>query len=200
VDELEETSSGRLHVELEFFSVTDDMEKVSAAVAAQARQEVALENATKRRAGGKPSGAGKTKSDVADRKQEIMANVTLTTSTGEAGAVADAPFREDNESRAHAKPSSRIENGQTEKNLRADVSPDLAALYDEDAPDSPRHGGCFGGCFGGGPASKPKKTLPPPGADALPEVEAATPVSRMSPSRRMSEIEEAETSDARAKK
>ena len=54
VDELEETSSGRLHVELEFYSVRNegDKKKVNAAIDAQAAQEVAMESAMKQRSGG----------------------------------------------------------------------------------------------------------------------------------------------------
>lgn len=54
MDELEETSSGRLHVELEFYSVRNegDKKKVNAAIDAQAAQEVAMESAMKQRSGG----------------------------------------------------------------------------------------------------------------------------------------------------
>lgn len=196
VDELEETSSGRLHVELEFYSVKNegDVKKVTAAVNAQAAQEVALENQMKKKNGKTTNG---TKANVQDRKQEMMANMSSKVSA--AADAAEAAVAEEVSSKvpskdsspkqkeqasvekdsivqgAHAAPASvretqGIETFQTAANLS-----DLAALYDDDAPDSPTSGGCFGGCFGGG-KSKSKKSLPPPGANALSKVEPASPV------------------------
>ena len=195
VDELEETSSGRLHVELEFYSVKNDGDKVAAAVTAQAKQEVALETAAKRRAGGKAAKTGDAKLDVADKKRDMMANMS-------------SPIAEEKEDNAEAE----TETDADAKEASDKYASDLAALYDDDAPDAPPAGGCFGGCFGGGP--KPKKAsssssssssrantkseAPPgnSGAKRLPQVEPASPLNAEAPRARTGEIEEEEARDA----
>ena len=62
-----------------------------AAVTAQAKQEVAMETAAKRRAGGKTK-AGDAKSQLADKKQEMMANMSsrIADAADAADAAADA--------------------------------------------------------------------------------------------------------------
>ena len=192
VDELEETSSGRLHVELEFYSVKNDGDKVAAAVTAQAKQEVALETAAKRRAGGKAAKAGDAKLDVADKKRDMMANMS-------------SPIAEEKEDNAEAE----TETDADAKEASDKYASDLAALYDDDAPEAPPAGGCFGGCFGGGP--KPKKAssssssrantkseAPPgnSGAKRLPQVEPASPLNAEAAPARTGEIEEEEARDA----
>ena len=196
VDELEETSSGRLHVELEFYSVKNDGDKVAAAVTAQAKQEVALETAAKRRAGGKAAKTGDAKLDVADKKRDMMANMS-------------SPIAEEKEE----------DNAEAETETDADAkeasdkyASDLAALYDDDAPEAPPAGGCFGGCFGGGPRGPKKassssssssrantKSEAPPGnsgAKRLPQVEPASPLNAEAAPARTGEIEEEEARDA----
>ena len=193
VDELEETSSGRLHVELEFYSVKSESEKVAAAVTAQAKQEVAMETAAKRRAG--KAKAGDAKSDVADKKQEMMANMSSRVSD-----AADAKGRETEEERDDEHVSDaddRVSDADAEARAA-----ELAALYDDDAPEPPPAGGCFGGCFGGGPkkasssgSSRANASAPPPPrseATHLPRVELASPLpTSESPSAQTGETEEA---------
>ena len=192
VDELEETSSGRLHVELEFYSVKNDGDKVAAAVTAQAKQEVALETAAKRRAGGKAAKTGDAKLDVADKKRDMMANMS-------------SPIAEEKEDNAEAE----TETDADAKEASDKYASDLAALYD-DAPDAPPAGGCFGGCFGGGPRGPKKassssssrantKSEAPPGnsgAKRLPQVEPASPLNAEAPRARTGEIEEEKAMDA----
>ena len=200
VDELEETSSGRLHVELEFYSVKDDGEKVAAAVTAQAKQEVAMETAAKKRAGGKTK-ASDAKAQLADKKQEMMAN--MSSRIADAADAADAAIAKD-ASDADVKAAAKDdEKAATKDDDDADADADadaearaaeLAALYEDDAPDAPAGGGCFGGCFGGGPKKSSRanaKPPPSPGAKHLPRVEPASPLTTESPSARMGEIEEA---------
>ena len=202
VDELEETSSGRLHVELEFYSVKNDGDKVAAAVTAQAKQEVALETAAKRRAGGKAAKAGDAKLDVADKKRNMMANMS--------SRIADAADAAD----AAIAIKGKEDDAETEAETDADAeasgtyASDLAALYDDDAPETPPAGGCFGGCFGGGPRSKKASsssssssranTEAPPGnsgAKRLPRVEPASSLNAEAPPTRTGEIEEEEARD-----
>ena len=196
VDELEETSSGRLHVELEFYSVKSESEKVAAAVTAQAKQEVALETAAKRRAGGKAAKTGDAKLDVADKKRDMMANMS-------------SPIAEEKEDNAEAE----TETDADAKEASDKYASDLAALYDDDAPEAPPAGGCFGGCFGGGPRGPKKasssssssssrantKSEAPPGnsgAKRLPQVEPASPLNAEAAPARTGEIEEEEARDA----
>ena len=200
VDELEETSSGRLHVELEFYSVKDDGDKVAAAVTAQAKQEVAMETAAKRRAGGKTK-AGDAKSQLADKKQEMMAN--MSSRIADAADAADAAIAKDaSDADDKKKAAAKDDEKAATKDADADDADDddaaraaeLAALYEDDAPDAPAGGGCFGGCFGGGPKKSSRanaKPPPSPGAKHLPRVEPASPLTTKSPSARMGEIEEA---------
>ena len=185
VDELEETSSGRLRVE-RVYSVKNDGDKVAAAVTAQAKQEVALETAAKRRAGGKAAKTGDAKLDVADKKRDMMANMS-------------SPIAEEKEDNAEAE----TETDADAKEASDKYASDLAALYDDDAPDAPPAGGCFGGCLGRAQAEEgfffarehKKRPRLEPGAKRLPQVEPASPLNAEAPRARTGEIEE-EKADA----
>lgn len=199
VDELEETSSGRLHVELEFYSVKDEREKVNAAVTAQAKQEVAMETAVKRRSG--KTDAGDTKSDVADKKRGMMAN--MSSRMEDAADTADAEISaaipaDASAAKGREKDDDGVLDGVPDAEATARAA-ELAALYDDDAPEPPPAGGCFGGCFGGGPkrasgSSRANDVKPPPkagGAKRLPRVEPASSPRTEPPSARTGETEEA---------
>lgn len=188
VDELEETSSGRLHVELEFYSVRNegDKKKVNAAIDAQAAQEVAMESAMKQRSGGGgKNGSVKTKTNsVAGRKREMMKNMSRAIDAAEAAAAKGegkelSQERGVNSSLTDA-PVSETEETSPKSNATETAAKfhDLAQLYRDDAPAAPV--GCIRGCFGGGgsfsSSSKKKKNVnvkpnPTPGSNSLPKVE-----------------------------
>ena len=69
-EELEETASGRLHMEIEFYSVADNAAKVNEAIEARAEAEVALEHAAKN------DESTPSKNEVRDRKMEMMASMS----------------------------------------------------------------------------------------------------------------------------
>lgn len=198
VDELEETSSGRLHVEIEFYSVAENSAKVDEAIEAQAEAEVALEHATKN------DGSAPTEDDIRDRKREMLAGMSSTRNKRLALADHLASRGEDSQGSTNTP----VTPTGTSRRRSAPLSPkvedaaaeiaDLAAMLQEDAPESPKGGGCFGGCFGGGAKKKNQaKPLPPAGADSLPAIEAASPSPR-APTPRVAD-DDGEGDDAKGK-
>ena len=152
-EELEETASGRLHMEIEFYSVADNAAKVNEAIEARAEAEVALEHAAKN------DESTPSKNEVRDRKMEMMASMSPSRNAPAEHLASGGEDAQDSPGpggtpisismRRSAPLSPAVENA------AAEIA-DLAAMLQKDAPESPEGGGgCFGGCFGGSAKKKP---------------------------------------------
>jgi len=196
-EELEETSSGRLHMEIEFYSVADNAAKVNEAIEARAEAEVALEHAAKN------DESTPSKNEVRDRKMEMMASMSRSRNAPAEHLANGGEDAQDSPGpggtpisismRRSAPLSPAVENA------AAEIA-DLAAMLQKDAPESPEGGGgCFGGCFGGSAKKKTRAKPPPPaGADSLPAIEAASPSPRASTPRVVGDGEQGDDTKAKS--
>ena len=160
-EELEETSAGRLHVEMEFHSIQKNRKAVESAVEAELI-----------------AGATSPKSDVqiaADRDRRIDEMRSASAKRGLDLGGGGSSGGGGGSSGGGASPREPPTPG------HGIVSIDDVDLDGDDEPPSPTGGGCFGGCFGGKTPTKAATTPgkaradAPAAADLLPEIETATP-------------------------
>ena len=164
VEELQETSSGRLHVQFEFFSVKENTDKVENLVQHIAEAEV--DEISKQSSGRKSFQRASTFTKKEKSEERAKQLLTGLTQKGK-----------DNLIRAAEQSSSEA------LSTHAEASAPEGAFDDFDEEDMPRGGGgCFGGCFGSSAKKHHARAVNGDmnkqwevGANSLPAIESATP-------------------------